>query len=219
MEGTIVEKRIIDEKVVNDYLFWSETKLTDEQKKLFIWMAISCQLDPFKREIYAIPYEKNVKQPDWSWKKEISMSVVTGYQVYIERATSTWLLDGREVTIDRWVSEIDWKEKILWASITIYRKDFSHPFKWSVSIREFAKMSREWKPMGSWATMPEFMIKKVVIGQWFRFAFPNEMWWLPYLSEEITDKDENNNKEKEEKEKEEDKNKNILEDIDSLFTK
>ena len=33
--------------------------------------------------------------------------------------------------------------------------------------------------------MPEFMIKKVCIGQGFRLAFPNELGGLPYLQEEI----------------------------------
>jgi hypothetical protein len=33
--------------------------------------------------------------------------------------------------------------------------------------------------------MPEFMIKKVCIGQGFRLAFPNELGGLPYLQEEL----------------------------------
>jgi hypothetical protein len=35
--------------------------------------------------------------------------------------------------------------------------------------------------------MPEFMTKKVAIGQGFRLAFPNELGGMPYLAEEITD--------------------------------
>jgi hypothetical protein len=33
--------------------------------------------------------------------------------------------------------------------------------------------------------MPEFMIKKVAIGQGFRLAFPNELGDMPYLVEEL----------------------------------
>lgn len=151
----IIVPNPITEQVIKDYLFTSETKLTEKQQAMFMQMAIRHKLDPFKREIYAIAYGKEFQ-------------IVTGYQVYIERADSSGKLNGWEcVTTEKG------------AEITIYRKDWEHPFKWPVSYKEFNKGH------GSWLKMPEFMIRKVCIGQGFRLAFPVELGGMPYLQEEI----------------------------------
>jgi len=185
---TTTDLKIVDwtnhvhEKMIDDYLFWSKTKLTDEQKVLFKNVAIQFQLSPFKREIYAIPYERNVKDAKGNRSKQMDMNIVTGYQVYIDRAMVSWMLDGWNVEILRGQDN-----KLIWAKITIYRKDFKYPFTWEVSVAEFMKKKSDGTPMGTRAVMPEFMIKKIAMGQWFRLAFPNELSGMPYLPEEITD--------------------------------
>lgn len=154
------EVAVVDVKTIQDFLFSTDTKLSEKQQKLFLQLAIRNQLDPFKREIYAIPYGKD-------------FSIVTGYQVYIQKAEATGLLNG-------WYCEAIKDEKgLLGAKITIYRKDFEKPFEWEVSFKEF------YKDQSNWKKMPEFMIKKVCIGQGFRLAFPNELAGLPYLQEEV----------------------------------
>jgi phage recombination protein Bet len=156
-----VKKAVIDSKTIKDFLFTSDTKLNEKQEALFLQLALRNQLDPFQREIYAIAYGQN-------------FNIVTGYQVYIQRAEATGQLNG-------WHCETVKNDKgeLIGAKITIYRKDFEHPFEWEVSLKEFMK------PQANWKTMPEFMIKKVCIGQGFRLAFPNELGGLPYLQEEI----------------------------------
>lgn len=151
----------IDVKTIQDFLFTTGTKLSEKQQKLFLQLAIRNQLDPFKREIYAVPFGND-------------FNIVTGYQVYIQRAEATGLLNG-------WHCEAVKNEKgeLIGAKITIYRKDFEQPFVWEVSLNEFKK------DQASWKKMPEFMIKKVCIGQGFRLAFPNELGGLPYLQEEL----------------------------------
>src|SRR4030066_127007 len=72
---------IVDSKTVKDFLFTSETKLSDKQQNMFMQLAIRNQLDPFKREIYAIAYGGE-------------FNIVTGYQVYIQRADATGKLNG-----------------------------------------------------------------------------------------------------------------------------
>lgn len=183
-EITLQEQKITEEEV-KDYLLGSWTKLTDNQFKMFRWIAKAFNLNPFKREIYAIPYERNMKDETGKRVKVPDMSLVTWYQVYIDKAMKSWMLDWWNVDIIR---KEDWK--IEWAKIVIYRKDWKMPFEWFVWIKEFVKLKSDWSPMWSWATMPEFMIKKVAIWQGFRLAFPNELSWMPYLSEEITDKKE-----------------------------
>lgn len=162
----------ITEKEIEDYLFTSETRLNDKQKKLFVQMSKMHNLNPFKREIHAIPYGRD-------------FSVVTGYQVYLQRAEATGLLNGWNCDSIR-----NDEGKLLGAKITIHRKDFEHPFTWEVSMSDFAKN------YGSWKSMPEFMIKKVAMGQGFRLAFPNELGSLPYLAEELEGADNFDNKPK-----------------------
>jgi len=155
------KKVVIDSKTIQDFLFSTGTKLSDKQKNMFMQLAIRNQLDPFKREIHAIPFGND-------------FNIVTGYQVYIQRAESTDKLDGWHCTAVK-----DAKGTLIGAKITIYRKDFAQPFEWEVSLSEFDKGQSNWKKM------PEFMIKKVCIGQGFRLAFPNELGGMPYLQEEL----------------------------------
>lgn len=153
--GNTIVKHPVDEKMVKDFLFTSETKLTDKQQQMFMQIAIRHNLDPFKREIYAIAFGKE-------------FSIVTGYQVYIERAEASGNLDGWNC--------VNTEEG---AKITIYRKDWQHPFEWEATYNEFDK------GQSSWSKMRNFMIKKVCIGQGFRLAFPAELGGMPYFKEEM----------------------------------
>lgn len=148
-------KPVVDEKMIRDFLFTSETKLTEKQQNMFMQVAIRHNLDPFKREIYAIAYGKE-------------FSIVTGYQVYIERAEASGNLNG-------WSCE----NTESGAKIIIHRKDWEHPFEWEVAYTDFDK------GIASWKTMRAFMIKKVCIGIGFRLAFPAELGTMPYLKEEM----------------------------------
>jgi len=172
MENKDTQLAIIDSKTIKDFLFSSQTKLSESQQNMFMQLAIRNQLDPFKRDIYAIAYGND-------------FNIVTGYQVYIQRADSTGNLDGWECTALRGN-----KNELTGARITIYRKDFTHPFVWEVSLSEFDKGQSSWKKM------PEFMIKKVCIGQGFRLAFPNELGGMPYLQEELEGLQPNNEQQK-----------------------
>lgn len=153
VEKSIV--KVVDEKTIRDFLFTSETKLNNKQQNMFLQIAIRHNLDPFKREVYAIAYGNE-------------FSIVTGYQVYIERAEASGKLDG-------WSCE-NTEEG---AKITIHRNDWAHPFEWEATYAEFDKGQSSWKKMR------QFMIKKVCIGQGFRLAFPAELGGMPYLREEM----------------------------------
>lgn len=154
-EIIIKDKQEISDKILDEYLFSTKTNLSKEKKMFFYRISKEFGLNPFKREIYLIPYGQD-------------FNIVTGYQVYIKRAEATGKLDGWEV-----VSGSEY------ATITIYRKDFSKAFRWCVLKSEFEKNTPIWR------NMPDFMLKKVVIGQGFRLAFPNELSGLPYIEEEL----------------------------------
>lgn len=150
----------VTQKTVEDFLFSSGTKLNNQQKAMFLTLAVTFGLNPFKREVYAVPFGSG-------------FNYVTGYQVYISRAEATGKLDGWEVEAVRESG------KLTGAKATIYRKDWSKPFIWEVSLTEFNRNS------GNWKTMPEFMLKKVCLAQAFRLCFPNEFSGMPYIAEEI----------------------------------
>ena len=68
-------------QTIKDFLFSSGTKLSEQQQAMFMQLATRNQLDPFKREIYAIAYGSN-------------FNIVTGYQLYIQRSEASGKLDG-----------------------------------------------------------------------------------------------------------------------------
>jgi len=158
-----LEAQQVTKATCDNFLFSQGTKLNEQQKTMFYNLAVQFNLNPFKREIHAIPFGSG-----WNY--------VTGYQVYVARAEATGLLNG-------WHVESMGNEKgdLVGAKITIHRKDWGNPFVWEVSFAECNKNQ------GLWKTMPEFMIKKIAIGQGFRLAFPNELGGMPYLKEELED--------------------------------
>lgn len=131
---------------------------TDKEVFLFMGIARSYGLNPLKREIHLVKYGT------------APASIVTGYEVYLKRAERTGKLDGWDVVVSP-----DGQE----ATITIFRKDWSHPFRWTVYRNEFDKGQSTWKSMAS------FMLRKVCIAQAFRLCFSDEMGGLPYIPEEM----------------------------------
>jgi len=137
---------------------------TDKELYMFMNIARSYGLNPFKREIHFVKY--NDKQ---------AAQIIVGYEIYLKRAEKTNMLDGWNVVIK------DKGKDNERAEITIYRKDQQHPFVWEVFRSEFDKRQ------STWVAMPQFMLKKVAIAQGFRLAFPVEMGGMPYIPEEISD--------------------------------
>lgn len=166
----------VDEKTLRDYLFGLKDPINEKQQNLFLQIAQANNLNPFKREIYAVWYGDN-------------FSIVTWYQVYIDKANATGLLNW-------WACEIIKEgDDIVWAKVIIHRKDWEKPFEWIVDFDEFAwyyfdKITKKQTLNKIWKSKGKFMIKKVAIGQGFRLCFPSELWSLPYLAEEIANRDE-----------------------------
>lgn len=144
-------------------------KLTDKEKTTFLQIAKAFNLNPFKREIYATKYGD-------------TLSIITGYEVYLKRAERLDLLDG-------WLTEVigSVESNDLKAVVTIYRKDRAHPFKWEASYKESVQLTKDRVPNKFWREKPEFMTKKVAIAQAFRLCFSDELGGMPYTSDEIQD--------------------------------
>ncbi len=157
------EKVEVPELNIEDIKKYIAPGASDKELFMFINIAKSYGLNPFKREIHFVKYGNNPGQ------------IIVGYETYLKRAERTDLLDGWDIKI------VDMGKPTERAVITIYRKDRSHPFTWEVYRREFDK------GQASWEVMPYFMLKKVAIAQGFRLAFPEDLGGMPYIPEEITD--------------------------------
>lgn len=141
-------------------------KLTEGEKNTYLQIAKAFGLNPFKREIHVSKYGDN-------------MSIITGYEVYLKRAERTGQLDGWSATTTGSVATGDLK-----ATVTIYRKDRSHPFVWEALYEECVQKTREGKVTQFWQKSA-FMTKKVAISQGFRLCFSDELGGMPYTADEM----------------------------------
>lgn len=165
--------QLVDMAVITEYL--DSTGLTKsllpKEKAMFVEMAKAYGLNPFKREIYLTAFgEGQYRQ----------CSIVTGYEVYLKRAERIGKLDGWEVTTDGKVGD-----KTLSATVTIHRKDWTHPFRHTVYFREVCQTKKDGSLNRFWEKQPYFMTKKVAIAQAFRLCFPDEFGGMPYTSDEM----------------------------------
>lgn len=152
--------------------FGLTSELNDLEKQQFIEIAEAYQLNPFKREIYAVPYGEG------DYRR---LSIITGYEVYIKRAERTGKLDGWRAWVDGDT------EDTFRAIIEIYRKDWSHPFQHQVYWKEAVQRKRDGSLTSFWMKMPKFQLRKVCISQGFRLCFPDELGGIPYDASELTE--------------------------------
>lgn len=150
----------IVELSVDDVKKYIAPTATDKELFLFMNVAKSYGLNPFRREVHFVKYGSNPGQ------------TVVGYESYLKRAERTGQLDGWGVELGK--DNIGEK-----ATIIIHRKDRKNPVVWTVYRHEFDTQQANWKKM------PLFMLRKVAISQGFRLAFPEELGGMPYIPEEI----------------------------------
>ena len=186
------EAQEITKEKIGEYLnaFGMTTQLKKAEQVQFIEIAHAYQLNPFKREIYCVPYESNIKDQYGKWVKERRLSIITGYETFLKRAERTNKLNGWSVKTDGQLSQVRKmkyeKEVLVWsgnmrAIVTIHRKDWTQPLIHEVHFSEYNQENKMWNEK------PHTMIKKVAIAQAFRLAFPDELGGIPYTSDELPD--------------------------------
>ena len=179
-------------KMIDDYLFGSNTKLTDEQKTMFKAIAIQQNLNPFKREIHAVLYEISEKQYEkWVKTGRYNMSVVTGYEVYLKRAERTGDLEYWNITTTGKIDVEHYWNSTFEAVCTIKRKSRSKEFTWTLKFTQIAPKDKADNTTiylnAFWKKDPEFMVKKCCMAQAHRIYFSDEMGSMPYIREELTE--------------------------------
>jgi len=150
--------------------FGLANELTEQEKSQFIEIAEAYQLNPFKREIYAVPYGEG------AYRK---LSIITGFEVYLKRSERSGKLDGWRA----WC-EGD-TEDTLKAIVEIHRRDWQHPFTHTVYWREAVQKRKDGSLNQFWRKQPRFMLRKVCISQGFRLCFPEDLAGIPYTSDEL----------------------------------
>lgn len=179
-ELTVTNQEVVTKEKIQEYLTaFNMTSLSKEEQMQFIEIASAYQLNPFKREIYCVPYMKNVKNEQTDkWEKQRALSIITGYEVYLKRAERTGKLDG-------WKCETKGSGNDMIAIATIHRKDWKNPFQHEVYFIEAGQFDDKGQPRSMWKKMPKFMLKKVCMAQAFRLCFPDEFGGMPYIADEL----------------------------------
>lgn len=180
----------VSEKTISDYLqaFGLAGQLSKQEVSQFVEVAKAFQLNPFKREIYCVPYGEGDKR---------KLSIITGYETYLKRADLNPAYNGYETTIKgRFIpGKVTRKGKNggtyqadalvpdgdVFCECKVYRKDRDVPTKVEIDFNEYNQHNSMWE------SKPRTMIEKVAIAQAFRKAFPNDMGGMPYTSEELPD--------------------------------
>ncbi|RDU53369.1 hypothetical protein CQA49_06895 [Helicobacter sp. MIT 00-7814] len=152
-----------------EYLNSMNLKLPVSQQEQFIELCSSLCLNPFKREIYAVPYGSR-------------FNIIIGFEVYLKKADATGKCQGWKA----W-TEGSLETNNLKGCIEIYRADYIHPFYHEVDYDEYKQEFFKDGNLvrGFWQNKPKTMIKKVAIAQGFRFAFPNDFKEMPFIEEEL----------------------------------
>ncbi len=177
---------VVDQKKIKEYLdtFGLTKQLSPQETAQFTQIAQAYQLNPFKREIYCIPYGQGQNR---------RLSIITGYEVYLKRAERTGKLDGWKCwTEGNFKLENGLPVGDMKAVIQIKRKDWTEPFLHEVYLDEYAQNNSMWR------SKTRTMLKKVCIAQGFRMAFPDELGGMPYSQEELPDEPVNVTPQKEE---------------------
>jgi len=147
------------------YLGLLGQKLTQSQAQSFIELCTALQLNPFKREVYAVTYQ--------DYKTGVqNVSIITGYEVYLKRAERTGKLNGVKVRFQP-------EGRDMKCIVEIYRKDWTMPFVHEVYMSEYNTHK------ALWATKPKTMLRKVAMSQAYRMAFPDELGGMPYTQDEL----------------------------------
>ena len=141
--------------------------LTKAEFHQFLSLAYTLQLNPLKREIYAIKYGSK-------------FNILVGYQIYLSKTVQLGKLESYNIEIQDDAQGLPEK-----GTITVKRTDQIQPVKIDYKFKEWAMYDRTGKLQSLWATKPTFMFRKTILATAFREVFPEILGSMPYTNEEL----------------------------------
>lgn len=160
------EQNRVTQQLLMDYLKQTNSNLLPNEMAQFFAISTAFNLNPYKREVYAIAYGQGNGR---------KLSIIVGYEVYLRRAEEFPQYDGYE-------TEFSGKGADMCCTCKVYRKDRSRPVGSTVFLREYSQGNQMWN------TKPHVMLEKVAIATAMRRAFPSEFNGMPYIADELPDK-------------------------------
>ncbi len=146
--------------------------LLDHELEAFKEMAVMHNLNPFNREIHCTAYGQGEYR---------TLSIVTGYEVYIRKAEESGLLEYWTIEESDPVLPL---EKY-WAKLIIKRRDRINIQTWVSYYSESVQKKKNGQVNAFWQKQPRMMTKKVAMSQGFRLFFEDVMHGIPYTREEM----------------------------------
>ncbi|TYO95150.1 phage recombination protein Bet [Desulfallas thermosapovorans] len=149
---------------------------SDSELQLFLYTAKRLGLDPLSRQIHFV--KRRRKNPDTGqYENTATIQVgIDGFRIIADRT-------GKLAGIKRGVIK-DSKGNITHGWAEVYRKDWSEPAREEAPFKEYCQLTRDGRPAGLWAKMPETMIKKCAEAAALRMAFPADLCGV-YSDEEM----------------------------------
>jgi len=159
---------------------------SDDELAIFLLHCRRTRLDPFSKQIYAIPVRAQLPNGQWG-TKWVPMASVDGLRLVAER---TGEYEGQ--TQPLWCGQDGvWQE--VWlkkeppaaAKVGVYRKGFKEAVWGIATYASFARFNKDGAATGQWRTMPDHMLAKCAETQALRKAFPQELSALETEEEQI----------------------------------
>ena len=160
------EQTKVTQQLLMDYLKQTNSNLLQNEMAQFVAIATTFNLNPWKREVYAIAYGQGNGR---------KLSIIVGYEVYLRRAEEFPQYDGYDTTFFGEGANMG-------CTCKVYRKDRNHPIGSTVFLREYSQNNTMWN------TKPHVMLEKVAIATAMRRAFPSQFNGMPYTADELPDK-------------------------------
>ena len=164
--ATVTEQNRVTQKLLMDYLKQTNSNLLQNEMAQFVAIATTFNLNPWKREVYAIAYGQGNNR---------KLSIIVGYEVYLRRAEEFPQYDGYETKFFGEGADMG-------CTCIVYRKDRNHPIGSTVFLREYTQNN------AMWGNKPHVMLEKVAIATAMRRAFPSVFNGMPYTADELPDK-------------------------------
>lgn len=162
--------------------------ISNDEFEVFLMACSRTQLDPFMKQIYAIP--RKMKKPDGTWTNTITIQTsIDGYRLIAERTgcyapgaepTYTHDANGNLVSATSYIKKQTKDGTWHTVSASAYSDEYMQTFT--------DKQSGEKRPTGMWVNMPRTMLAKCAEAQALRKAFPAEMSGV-YTKEEMQQAD------------------------------